>query len=188
MLALNTIQLTVEKCGFFGYSDPPLSRSAYNFTVSPSHSNVQNHGLDLTKPWILLYSVQSLSCVWLIVTPWTAASQASLSIISSWCLLKLMSIELVMPYNHLIPCGPLLLMPSVFPSIRVFFNCSTTYNIEAFIGKKKNPPLRGHMQYKTVVNQWSTVFSIHWKFIRWGVLVYYDTYCKYILIIICLKI
>ena len=65
-------------------------------------------------------SVQSLSHVWLSAIPWTAAHQASLSITNSWSLLKLMSIELVMPSNHLILCCPLLLLPSVFPSIRVF--------------------------------------------------------------------
>ena len=54
------------------------------------------------------------------VTPWTAACQASLSITSSWSLLKLMSIESVMPSNHLFLCHPLLLLPSIFPSIRVF--------------------------------------------------------------------
>ena len=67
-------------------------------------------------------SVQSLSRVWLFVTPWTAAHQASLSITNSWSLLKLMSIESVMPSNHLILCRPLLLLPSIFPSIRVFSN------------------------------------------------------------------
>ena len=56
------------------------------------------------------------------MTPWTAARQASLSITNSWSLLKLMSIELVMPSNHLILCCPLLLLPSIFPSIRVFSN------------------------------------------------------------------
>ena len=65
-------------------------------------------------------SVQSLSHFRLLGTPWTAAHQASLSITSSWSLLKLMSIESVMPSNHLILCHPLLLLPSVFPSIRVF--------------------------------------------------------------------
>ena len=65
-------------------------------------------------------SVQSLSRVWLFATPWTAAHQASLSIINSWSLLKLMSIKSVMPSNHLILCRPLLLPPSVFSSIRVF--------------------------------------------------------------------
>ena len=65
-------------------------------------------------------SVQSLSHVWLFETPWTAACQASLSITNSQNLLKLMSIELVMPSNHLILCCPLLLLPSIFPSIRVF--------------------------------------------------------------------
>ena len=64
-------------------------------------------------------SVQSLSCVWLFATPWTAARQASLAITNSRSLLKLMSLESVMPSNHLILCCPLLL-PSIFPSIRVF--------------------------------------------------------------------
>ena len=65
-------------------------------------------------------SVQLLSCVWLFATPWTAARQASLSITNSRSLLKLMSIESVMPSNHFILCHPLLLLLSVFPSIRVF--------------------------------------------------------------------
>ena len=65
-------------------------------------------------------SVQSLTRVWLFATPWTAACQASLSITNSRSLLKLMSIESVMPSNHLILCHPLLLPPSIFPSIRGF--------------------------------------------------------------------
>ena len=71
-----------------------------------------------------LFSVQSLSHIWLFVTPWTAACQASLFITISWSLLKLISIELVMPSNHLILCRTLLLLPSIFPSIRVFSNAS----------------------------------------------------------------
>ena len=67
-------------------------------------------------------SVQLLSCVQLFETPWTTAHQASLSITNSWSLLKLMSTELVMPSNHLILCHPLLLLPSIFPSSRVFSN------------------------------------------------------------------
>ena len=67
-------------------------------------------------------SDQSLSRVQLCATPWTTAHQASLSIPNSWSLPKLMSIELVMPSNHPILCRPLLLLPSVFPSIRVFSN------------------------------------------------------------------
>ena len=66
-------------------------------------------------------SVQSLSHVQLFATPWAASHQASLSITNSWSLLKFMSIELVMPFNHLILCCPLLLLPSIFPSIRVLF-------------------------------------------------------------------
>ena len=71
---------------------------------------------------ILFSSVQSLSCAWLFEIPWTAARQASLSITNSQSLLKLMSIQLVMPSNHLILCCPLLRPPSIFPSIRVFSN------------------------------------------------------------------
>ena len=66
--------------------------------------------------------VQSLSHVRPFATPWTAASQVSLSITNSWSLLKLRSIESVMPSSHLILCHPLLLPPSIFPSIRVFSN------------------------------------------------------------------
>ena len=65
-------------------------------------------------------SVQSLSCVQLFVTPWTAVRQASLSIINSQSLLKLMSIESVMPSKHFVLCHTLLLLPSIFPSIRIF--------------------------------------------------------------------
>ena len=71
--------------------------------------------------------VQLLSRVWLFVTPWTAAHQASLSIVNSWSLLKLMSIESGMPSNHLILRSPLLLLPSIFPSIRVFSSESVLY-------------------------------------------------------------
>ena len=72
---------------------------------------------------LVLHSVQlSLSCVWLFATPWNAAHQAALSITVSQSLFKLMSIELVMPSNHLILCHPLFLPPSIFPSIRVFLN------------------------------------------------------------------
>ena len=68
------------------------------------------------------YSVQSLSCVLPFVIPCTAACQASLSIANSWSMLKLMCIESVVLSNQLIPCHPLLLLPSIFPSIRVFSN------------------------------------------------------------------
>ena len=70
-------------------------------------------------------SVQSLSHVWLSATPWIAAPQASLFITSSWSLLKLVSIESVMPSSHLILCRPLLLLPLIPPSIKVFSNEST---------------------------------------------------------------
>ena len=75
-----------------------------------------------SSPAVQFSSVQSLSCVWLFVTSWTAAPHTSLSITNSRSLPKPMSIELVMPSNHLILCHPLLLLPSIFPSIRVFSN------------------------------------------------------------------
>ena len=74
-----------------------------------------------------LSSVQSLSHVQLSATPWTAACQAYLSITNRWSLWKLMSIESVMPSNHLIFCHPLLLLPTIFPSIRVFFSESVLH-------------------------------------------------------------
>ena len=71
--------------------------------------------------------VQSLNCIQLFATPWTAAHQASLSVTNSQILLKLMTIESVMLSNHLILCHPLLLPPSIFPSIRVFSNESVLH-------------------------------------------------------------
>ena len=79
------------------------------------------------SPYIYIDSLQLLSRVWLPVIPWTAAHQASLSITNSRSSPKLMSIDLVMPSNHLILCCPLLLLPSIFPNIRVFSNESALH-------------------------------------------------------------
>ena len=87
-------------------------QSRLTIQVTVQTSEVNNH--------VILNSVQSLSHVQLFATPWIAACQISLSITNSWSLLKLMSIEAVMPCNHLILCWPLLLPPSIFPSTRVF--------------------------------------------------------------------
>ena len=81
-----------------------------------------SNSTELITPSDQIRSDQSLSHVWLFVTPWSAACQASLSITNSQNLLKLMSIESVMPSNHLILCHPLLLLPSIFHSIRVLSN------------------------------------------------------------------
>ena len=78
-------------------------------------------GAGLRKPFVVFF-VQSLSCVWLFATPWTAAFQTSLSFTISQSLIKLMSIESVTLSNHLIHCFMVLLFPSAFPSIRVFSN------------------------------------------------------------------
>ena len=84
------------------------------------------HTLQSSNQDILLV-VQLLSCVRHFATPWTAAHQASLSLTIPWSLLRLMSIESVMPSNHLILCHPLLLLPSIFPRIRVFSNESALH-------------------------------------------------------------
>ena len=85
----------------------------------PSLRDINVSGTFLPFPYPWFSSVQSFSHIWLFVTPWTAAHQASLSVTNSHSLLKLLSVR---PYNHLILCHPLLLLPSIFPSIRVFSN------------------------------------------------------------------
>ena len=89
------------------------------------YHQIASHQLTTFSYWFS--SARSLSCVRLFVTPWTAAHQASLSITNSWRLLKLMSIESVMPSKHLILCHPLILLPSIFPSIGVFSNESVLH-------------------------------------------------------------
>ena len=84
------------------------------------YRNLNCHDLKYYSVWVVV--VQSPSHVWHFATPWTAAYQASLSLTISWTLPKFMSIESVMLPNHLILCHPLLLFPSIFPSIRVFSN------------------------------------------------------------------
>ena len=105
----------------------PLSVTSQFFPTSPPQP--RKAPIYFLSPWTLSWisSVQSLSCVRLFATPWTAAHEASPSITSSQSLLKLGSIELVMPSNHLILCHPLLLLPSIFPSIRVFSNKSVLH-------------------------------------------------------------
>ena len=107
--------------------EPRTSRcSSWTYKRQRNQRSNCQHLLDHRKskriPEKHLSSVQSLSRVQLFATLWTTASQASLSITNFWSLPKLMSIESVMPSNHLILCRPLLLLPSVFPNIRVFSN------------------------------------------------------------------
>ena len=101
------------------HPEGPLCPAAgMGFTLQVMDGQPEEVGVKVNK----FSPVQSLSRVQLYVTPWMAARQASLSITNSWSLLKLMTIESVMPYNYLILCLPLLLPPSIFPSIRVFSN------------------------------------------------------------------
>ena len=99
---------------------PGFLPAASSSSFPRNHSNFCFFSLSFKN----CHKVQLLSCVRLFVTPWTVACQASLSSTIFWSLLKLTSIELVMPSNHLILCRPLLLLPSVFTSIRVFSNLS----------------------------------------------------------------
>ena len=105
----------------------PSQQEAYRSLTASATREQTEKGREITIPWLewkshhrKFSSVQSLNCVWHFVTPRTAACQASLSITNSQSLLKLMSIESVIPSNHLILCRLLLLLPSIFPSIRVF--------------------------------------------------------------------
>ena len=95
---------------------------------------ISNQTTEITKLGSLYVDVQSLSCIRLFETPWTAAHQAYLSSTISWSLLKLMSIESVIPSNHLILCCPLLLLSSVFPGIRIFPNNSFYIPLANFCG------------------------------------------------------
>ena len=112
--------------------------------------------------YCVLQSVQSLSCIQLFVTPWTAAHQASLSITNSWSLLKLKSIEPVMPSNHLILCRPLLLMPSIFPSIRGFSNESVLHIrwLEYWSFSFNNSPFNEYSGLISFRMDWLDLFSL----------------------------
>ena len=98
------------------------------FPSLPKIISIYRHVLNLSLIWAItqppkgVLVFQTLGHVWLFETPWTAACQASLSFTISWSLLKLISFESVMPFNHLILCHLLPLLPSIFPSIRVFSN------------------------------------------------------------------
>ena len=113
----------------FLHTNPKLSasftsfylRNPKQFKVTWINNGIKAEGLSV----YILFS--SVSRVWLFVTLWTAACQASLFITNSWSLFKLMSVELVMPSNHLILCHPLFFMPSIFLSVRVFSNESVLH-------------------------------------------------------------
>jgi len=127
------LQRTKENCQGWGGGIPSIQN---HMTWVPIACTASAHGIAQTVLWELksehqsfpetsggrahFSSVRSLSRVWLLATQWAAARQASLSITNSQSLLKLISIQLVMPSNHLILCRPLLILPSIFPSIRVF--------------------------------------------------------------------
>ena len=132
---------------FLGYTLGSLLDSHANFLPALLHlatleKSLSKLGLDhgssdlgtIFMGMIFWFTSVQFSHVWPFVTPWMAASQAPLSIANSRSLLKLMSFELVMPSNHRILCHPLLLLPSIFPSIRVFSNesvlCIRIYNIQ----------------------------------------------------------
>ena len=115
--------------GRFGFWWRKTSFWFYAFLFIGSHGTAETLHNERVQsvPRPLFSSIQSLSHVRLFATPWTAARQASLSITSCWRLLRLMTIELAMPSNHLILCHPLLLLPAIFPSIWVLSNESVLH-------------------------------------------------------------
>ena len=114
ILHVDITRWSILKSGWL-YSLQPKMEILYTVSKSKTYDCYSDHEL-----LIAISSVQLLSCVWLFGTPWIAACQASLSITNSQSSLKLISIESVMPSSHLILCRPLLLLPSIPPSIRVF--------------------------------------------------------------------
>ena len=118
--------------------------------------NIQKTKFMASSP---ISSVQLLSWVWLFVTPWNAARQASLSIINSQSPPNHMSIVSVMPSNHLILCCPLLLLRSIFTSIRVFFNESDWFQIRK--GKQYVKAVYCHLSYLTSIQ------STSWEMLDW---------------------
>ena len=110
--------------------------------------------------------IQLLSHVWLFETPWIAALQASLSITNSQSLLKLMSIESVMPSNHLVLCHPLLLLPSIFPRIRIFSNESALYiRWPKYWSFSFNISLSNeHSRLISFRMDWLDLFVVQWSF------------------------
>ena len=115
-------KMIMQKFKINGIQQKQVKREFYTSLPNETKINVSQPGKGHIEPSVQFSSVQSLSHVWSFVTPWTTARQASLSITNSRSLLKLMSIASVMPSNHLILWHPLLLLPSIFPSIRVFSN------------------------------------------------------------------
>ena len=113
-------QLMFPKCPYNPKQPKQIQRNPYQNTCGTFHRTRTNNPQVYMEPSAQFSSVQSLSHVQLFATPWTAAHQASLSSTNSWSSPKLMSIESVMPSSHLILCRPLLLLPPIPPSIRVF--------------------------------------------------------------------
>ena len=113
--------------GFLTFLFNPLNLSGNISDYLVSGLHWQDSSTQFSKDCRILSSVQSLSRVWIFMNPWTEARQASLSITNSWSSLKLVSIELVMPSSHRILCCPLLFLPPIPPSIRVFSNESALH-------------------------------------------------------------
>ena len=127
-MAVSSDGLMTTATSVYWYGGQHVS-STSAVALNPWELISQNHPPTGPVKWRESWSVRfsSVTHIQLLVTSWTTARQASLSITNSWSLLKLMSIESVMPSNHLILCRPLLLLSSIFPSIRVFSNESTLH-------------------------------------------------------------
>ena len=134
-IVLQSLSCILLVTGVASFATPYCSTPGFPVPTWTQHSNLYLRPSPFLSPpdcyiqlpTCHLFIVQSLSHVLLFATPWNAACQASLSFTISWTLLKLMSIELVMPSNRFVLCHPVLLLPSVFPSIRVFSNESALH-------------------------------------------------------------
>ena len=124
-MGASQVMLVIKNLGAAGLI-PGSRRSPRGGNGNPLQYSCLENSMDMGAS-VQFSSVQSLSNVWLFATPWIAARRASLSITNSGSLLKLMSIESVMPFSHLILCCPLLLLPPIPPSIMVFSNESTIH-------------------------------------------------------------
>ena len=98
-----------------------IGKAIYMYIRTHTHTHTHTHIHSHTKLSLSLLSYVQFSCVWLFATPWTIAHQASLSVTNSWSLLKLISIKLLIPFNHRILCYPLLLLPSIFLSVLLHY-------------------------------------------------------------------
>ena len=149
-----SLQATISGNHRMGREELMLPQRTWNWGPDSGHCGLAG------RENLPLVFVQSLSCIWLFAPPQTAAHQASLFFIISQSLLKLLSVELMMPSNHLILCCPLLLLPSIFSCIRVFSNELALHNRWSKYWSFSISPSRNNAEYSRL--NW--IFKVQWVF------------------------